>query len=66
MHHASTQMFSDAAFFVIQDKANTGNNLGGVSENIYDTQGLGIDKNTYLAGSYRFRMKEIEVFQVIN
>ena len=62
VHHANSQMFSDAAFFVIQDKANTGNNLGGVSENIYDTQGLNIDKNTYLAGSYRFRMKEIEVY----
>ena len=37
-----------------------------MSTGIYDIpQELDIDRETFLAGSYKFRMKEIEVYQVI-
>ena len=59
-------MFSDPSSFCIRDQAHKLENYGAMSTGIYDIpQELDIDRETYLAGSYKFRMKEIEVYQVL-
>ena len=58
-------MIFDNREFLIDDQADRKDNYGGIQPNGYNIpQGLMIDKKTYLAGSYRFKLKEIEVYKV--
>lgn len=66
VYHTSSQMFSTANSIIIHDKANEVDNDGGFSKAKFDIpDGLNIDENTYLGGTQYFKIKEIEVYQVI-
>ena len=51
----------------IYDEAHEVQNYGGFDPEKYEIpSGFNIDHRTYLGGSERFKIKEIEVFQVIH
>ena len=66
--HDSSQLFSNTCGFVIYNQAHKTENVGAISVELYEIpqEHHNIDRETYLAGKRKFKISEIEVFQVIS
>ena len=67
VYHNSDYLICDGRCFWIREGANIGRENQGMikTENYNFPDNLDIDNETYLAGSKKFDLKEIEIYQVI-
>ena len=64
--HDSSQLFSNTCGFVIYNHADKTENIGAISVELYEIpHEPNLDRETYLAGTRKFKMKEIEVFEIL-
>ena len=67
VYHNAEYLICDGRCFWIRDKADNGRENQGMikAENYNFPENLDIDPEDYLAGSKKFDLKEIEIYQVL-